>query len=65
MPDIFGINYNGVNPRPTYEELINFVDFPIKYLDRTATFYKRLTTTYSARWNRYDGIGRDGTQRKD
>ena len=31
MPDIFGINYNGVNPRPTYEELINFEDYPIKY----------------------------------
>ncbi|MFM7985360.1 MAG: hypothetical protein ACKPKO_39210, partial [Candidatus Fonsibacter sp.] len=38
MPDIYGINFNGVNPRPTYEELINFVDYPIKYPDRTATF---------------------------
>ena len=38
MPDISGFNYNGVKPRPTYEELINFKDCPIKYHDRTATF---------------------------
>ena len=29
MPDIYGINYNGVKPRPTFEELINFVDYPV------------------------------------
>ena len=40
MPDISGINYNGVRPRPTYEELINFEDYPIKYPDRTATFIR-------------------------
>jgi len=32
MSDIYGINYNGVKPRPTYAELINFEDYPIKYL---------------------------------
>ena len=52
MPDIFGINYNGVNPRPTYEELINFVDYPIKYPDRTATF-----TRDSPLLTQLDGIG--------
>ena len=52
MPDIFGINYNGVNPRPTYEELINFVDYPIKYPDRTATF-----TRDSPLLTQLDGVG--------
>ena len=40
MLDIYGINYNGVNPRPTYEELFNFVDYPVKFPDRTATFIR-------------------------
>ncbi|MFM7990467.1 MAG: hypothetical protein ACKPKO_65230, partial [Candidatus Fonsibacter sp.] len=52
MPDIYGINYNGVNPRPTYEELINFEDYPIRYLDRTATF-----TRDSPLLTQLDGIG--------
>ena len=34
MPDIDGINYNGVKPRPTFEEFINVVDYPIKNPDR-------------------------------
>ena len=38
MPDICGINYNGVKPRPAYEELIIFEDSPVKYPDRSATF---------------------------
>ena len=42
MPDIFGINYNGVKPRPTYEEFINFVDYPVKFLDRSASFARDL-----------------------
>ena len=37
MPDIFRINYNGVNPRLTYEELINVVDYPVKIPARSAT----------------------------
>ena len=32
MPDIFGINFNGEKLRPTYEELINFVDYPVKIM---------------------------------
>ena len=52
MPDIFGINYNGVKPRPTFEELINFEDYPIKYPDRTATF-----TRDSPLLTQLDGIG--------
>ena len=31
MPDIFGINYNEVKPRPTYGELINFEEYSIRY----------------------------------
>ena len=56
MPDIYGINYNGVKPRPTFEELINCVDYPVKYPDRSATFYKRISAADSVRWYRYDGI---------
>ena len=36
MPEIFGINYTGLRPRPIYEELINCVDNPVKYPDRAA-----------------------------
>ena len=34
----YGINYNGVKPRPTHEEFINFVDDLVKLFDRSATF---------------------------
>ena len=37
MPDIFGIKYNGVTPSPTYKEFISFVDYPVKFPDRSAT----------------------------
>ena len=52
MTDIYGISYNGVKPRPTYEELINFEDYPITYPDRTATF-----TRDSPLLTQLDGIG--------
>ena len=52
MPDIFGINYNGAKPRPTFEELINFVDYPVKYPDRSATF-----TRESPLLTQFDGMG--------
>ena len=52
MPDIYGINYNGVTPRPTVEELINCVDYPVKYPDRSATF-----TRESPLLTQCDGIG--------
>ena len=52
MSDIYGINYNGVKPRPTYEELINFEDYPITYPDRTTTF-----TRASPLLTQLDGIG--------
>ena len=42
MPDIYGINYNGVQPRPTFEALIKCVDYPIQYPDRTATCLRDL-----------------------
>ena len=29
MPDINGSNYNKVKPRPTFEERMNFVDYPV------------------------------------
>ena len=38
MPDIYGINYNGVKPRPIFEELIKIEAYPVKYPDRPATF---------------------------
>ena len=38
MPDIYGINYNGVKPRPTFEERTNFEAYHVKYPDRPATF---------------------------
>ena len=52
MPDICGINYNGVKPRPTVEELFNFEDYPVKYPDRSATF-----TRESPLLTQFDGIG--------
>ena len=52
MLDIYGINYNGVNPRPTYEELFDFVDYPVKFPDRTATFIR-----VSPLLTQLDGIG--------
>ena len=52
MPDISGVNYNGVKPRPTYEEIINFEDYLVKYPDRTATFIRD-----SPLLTQLDGIG--------
>jgi len=51
MPDIYGINYNGVKPRPTFEELIHFVYYPVRYPDRSATF-----TRESPLLTQFDGI---------
>ena len=52
MPDIFGINNNGVEPRPTYQELINFADYPVKYPDKSATCTRDLPLL-----NQFDVIG--------
>ena len=52
MPEIYGINYTGLKPRPLYEELINFVYYPVKYADRTATW-----TRDSPLLTQLDGIG--------
>ena len=52
MLDICGINYNGVKPRPTFEEFINFEDYHVKYPDRSATF-----TRESPLLTQFDGIG--------
>ena len=52
MPDIYGINYNGVKPRPTFEELIKLVDYPVKFPDKSATF-----TRESPLLTQFDGIG--------
>ena len=56
MPDIYGINYNEVKPRPTFEELINFVDYPVKYPDRSATFTSESPLLTYFIGKRYDGI---------
>ena len=52
MPDIYGINYARVKPRPTYAELINFEDYPVKYPDKSATF-----TRDSQLLTQFDGLG--------
>ena len=52
VPYIYGINFNGVKPRPTDEELINLKDCPFKYPDRSATF-----TRESPLLTEFDGIG--------
>jgi hypothetical protein len=41
-----------LKPKPAYEELINFVDYPVKYPDRTATW-----TRDSPMLTQLDGIG--------
>ena len=57
MPDIYGINYNGVKPRRTYEEPFNFEDYLVKYPDRSATF-----TRDSPLLIQFDGIGGMGLE---
>ena len=52
MPDIYGMNYNGVTLRPTYQEPILCEYYLAKYPDRSATF-----TRYSSLLTRADGIG--------
>ena len=52
MPDICGINYNGVRPRPPVEELNNFEANPVKYPDRSATFSRE-----SPLLTQFDGTG--------
>ena len=52
MPDIYGINFNGVEPRPTYEDLIIFEDYPVKHPDRSAIF-----TRESPLLTQFHGIG--------
>ena len=49
---MYGINYNDVRPPPTYEELLNFVEYSLQYLDRTATI-----TRDSPLLTQLDGIG--------
>ena len=38
MTIIYGINYNGLHKRPTFEELIGYKEPQVKYPDRSATF---------------------------
>ena len=52
MPDIFGINYTGVKPCPTYADLFNFEDYLVKYPATSATFARD-----SPLLTQYDGIG--------
>ena len=52
MPDIYGIKYTRLKPRPTYEELFDFDDYPVKYHDRSATF-----TRYVPLLTQFDGKG--------
>ena len=52
MPDIYGINYAGLKPRPTYEYRFNFEPYFVKYPDRSATF-----TRDSPLLTQFDGIG--------
>ena len=52
MHDIYGIMYTGLKPRPTYEELMNFEDYPVTYPDTSATL-----TRDSPLLTQVDGIG--------
>ena len=52
MPDIYGINYNGVKPRPPFEELNVSGAYPVKYPDRSATFSRD-----SPLLTQFDGMG--------
>ena len=52
MPELCCINYTGLKPTTAYEELIHFVDYSVKYLDRTATW-----TRDSPLLTQLDGIG--------
>ena len=40
MNTIYGINLEGLKPRPTYEELLNTKDVKIKHIDRSATLLR-------------------------
>ena len=60
MPDIYGINYNGVTNSDTVQELIMFVDYPVKYPDRSATF-----TRESPLLTQFDGIGMMALQEQE
>ncbi len=62
MPDMVGINYNVVKPRPTYEELIQIVYDLVKYLDYNSYIYNRFNIAYSSGWYWYYGNGRAITQ---
>ena len=42
--NIYGTNYNGVKPRPTYEDLFKFVDYPYKVVGQNSHIYKILAT---------------------
>ena len=52
MPDIFGISYAGLRPRPICEDPFNFEPYPARHPDRSATF-----TRYSPLLTQFDGIG--------
>ena len=52
MPNTYGINYTGLNPRPTYKELTYLEDYPDKYHEKSATF-----TRDSPLQTQFDGIG--------
>ena len=52
MPDIYGINYNGVKPRRMFEELTNFEADHVKYPDTPATLSRD-----SPLLTQFDGMG--------
>ena len=52
MEGIYGINYDGVKKRPTFEELIDYKEPKITYPDRSALF-----TRESPLMTQFDNIG--------
>ena len=52
MDGIYGINYDGVKKRPTFEELIDYKEPKITYPDRSALF-----TRESPLMTQFDNIG--------
>ena len=52
MDGIYGINYDGLKKRPTFEELIDYKEPKIAYPDRSALF-----TRESPLMRQFDNIG--------
>ena len=60
MPDVYVINYTGLKPRPTCDQLIYLEDYPAKYPDRSAT-----CTRDSPLLTQFNGVGMINSKSKN